>query len=136
MVLCYILEWFYKNHIFLCNILNSSKTPLKIKSSQMLYWIRSLDLVDQKINSRAFDERFLFLLLFLYIVPIEVSKYNENRIKSTWPYYMYISAVHFWPQHELKTYNQAIYHYSGSDFHFNGWINYPLSPTCCIFNHQ
>ena len=37
MVLGYILEWFNKNHLNLCNLLTSSKTPLKIKSPQMLY---------------------------------------------------------------------------------------------------
>ena len=37
MVLDYILEWFNKNHLNLCKLLKSSKTPLKIKSPQMLY---------------------------------------------------------------------------------------------------
>ena len=39
MVLGYILEWFNKNHLNLYNLLKSSKTLLKVKSPQMLYWI-------------------------------------------------------------------------------------------------
>ena len=41
MVLGYTLEWFNKNHINLCNLLKSSKTQVKIKSPQMLYYVTS-----------------------------------------------------------------------------------------------